>query len=479
MVPITFRLFPRRRAAGLGRRTNRFPGSRRSRTPCQGHNGATTPALKVEGHSKDEASSAAAHPGDPLSAAPDSPRRRSPAREGEGGGSGLTADPAGAEDSGGARYSASPGEAADPGRLADSAPRPGHGGSDPVIAVDAMGGDHAPGEIIAGALAAQREHGIRVLLTGPAARLRQVLGGMGAIDEIQIVPAEDNLAMDEGALASLRRPRSSVAVACQLVRRGDAAAVVSAGSTGGVVATARLRLRSLPGVLRPGLAVVLPTRPGRTVLIDAGATADPKPEMLVQFGQLGVAYAQLTLGVPAPRVGLLTIGTEPGKGNKFTRRAHELLASDPPHGALPLSFAGNVEGGDLLAGELDVIVTDGFTGNVALKTLEGTIRFAAAELRAAVTATRTARIGAFLQRRGLRELAARLDAESYGGAVLLGLGGTVVIAHGASTARAVTSACLLAADLARGEITEKITQRLGPGRSASRGGHFLRRPLRC
>jgi phosphate acyltransferase len=349
--------------------------------------------------------------------------------------------------------------------------------SGPVIAVDAMGGDHAPGEIIAGALAAQREHGIRVLLTGPAARLRQVLGGMGAIDEVQVVPAEDNLAMDEGALASLRRPRSSVAVACQLVRRGDAAAVVSAGSTGGIVATARLRLRSLPGVLRPGLAVVLPTRPCRTVLIDAGATADPKPEMLVQFGQLGVAYAQLTLGVPAPRVGLLTIGAEPGKGNKFTRRAHELLASDPPHGALPLSFAGNVEGGDLLAGELDVIVTDGFTGNVALKTLEGTIRFAAAELRAAVTGTRTARIGAFLQRRGLRELAARLDAESYGGAVLLGLGGTVVIAHGASTARAVTSACLLAADLARGEITEKITQRLGPGRSASRGGHFLRRPL--
>ena len=151
------------------------------------------------------------------------------------------------------------------------------------------------------------------------------------------------------------------------------------------------------------------------------------------------AYAQLTLGVPAPRVGLLTIGTEPGKGNKFTRRAHELLASDPPHGALPLSFAGNVEGGDLLAGELDVIVTDGFTGNVALKTLEGSVRFAAAELRAAVTGTRAGRGGALLQRRGLRELASRLDAESYGGAVLLGLGGTVVIAHGASTARAITS----------------------------------------
>ena len=395
---------------------------------------------KVEGHSKDEAPSAAAHPGDPLNTGPDSPDWPSPAQ----------------------------GSEAQPGRALR-----------PVIAVDAMGGDHAPDAIVAGALAAQREHGVRVLLTGPSARLRQVLGGMGAIDEIQVVPAEDNLAMDEGALASLRRPRSSVAVACQLARRGDAAAVVSAGSTGGIVATSRLRLRSLPGVERPGLAVVLPTRPGRTVLIDAGATADPKPEMLVQFGQLGVAYAQTALGVSAPRVGLLTIGAEPGKGNKFTRRAHELLASDPPHGALPLSFAGNVEGGDLLAGEVDVIVTDGFTGNVALKTLEGSIRFAATELRAAVTATRTARVGAFLQRRGLRELAARLDSDSYGGAVLLGLGGTVVIAHGASTARAVTSACLLAADLARGEITEKITQRFGTGRSAGRGGHFLRRQLRC
>jgi hypothetical protein len=195
--------------------------------------------------------------------------------------------------------------------------------------------------------------------------------------------------------------------------------------------------------------------------------------MLVQFGQLGVAYAQLMLGVAAPRVGLLTIGTEPGKGNKFTRRAHELLAADPPNGSLPLRFAGNVEGGDLLAGDLDVIVTDGFTGNVALKTLEGSVRFATAELRAAVTGTPAARVGAFLQRRSLRQLAARLDAESYGGAVLLGLGGTVVIAHGASTARAVTSACLLAADLAKSEITEKITQRLGPGR-----GHFLRRPER-
>ena len=411
---------------------------------------------------KDEASLPAGIPlGDPLTTTPDSPERRPAVRPDEGRAEGVP------EGSRGARGA---------GDLAVT--RPGRPAPDPVLAVDAMGGDHAPDEIVAGAVAAQREHGIRILLTGPAARLRQALTKAGVSPrELVIVPAEDNLAMDEGALASLRRPRSSVAVACQLVRRGDAAAVVSAGSTAGVVATARLRLRSLPDVPRPGLAVVLPTRPGRTVLIDAGATADPKPEMLVQFGQLGVAYAQLALGVSAPRVGLLTIGSEPGKGNKFTRRAHELLAADPPHGALPLAFAGNVEGGDLLAGEVDVIVTDGFTGNVALKTLEGSVRFASAELRAAVTATAVARLGAFLQRRGLRELAARLDSESYGGAVLLGLGGTVVIAHGASTARAITSACQLAAELARGEITEKITQRLSPGRPASRDRHFLRRPL--
>jgi glycerol-3-phosphate acyltransferase PlsX len=343
----------------------------------------------------------------------------------------------------------------------------------PVVAVDAMGGDHAPDEVVAGALAAQREHGVKVVLTGPAARLRQALTSLGADAELRdgslrVVGSEDNIAMNEGALASLRRPRSSIAVACQLVRRGEAAAVVSAGSTGGIVATARLRLRPLPGVLRPGLAVVLPTHPSRTVLIDAGATADPKPEMLVQFGQLGVAYAQFALGVAAPRVGLLTIGAEPGKGNKLTRRAHELLAADQQH---PLIFAGNVEGGDLLAGQLDVIVTDGFTGNVALKTLEGSLRFAVNEVKDAMTANRAARVGAFLQRRGMRELSTRLDADNYGGAALLGLGGTVVIAHGASKARAITAACVLAADLARGQIAEKITQRL----PASRERHFLRR----
>jgi glycerol-3-phosphate acyltransferase PlsX len=351
---------------------------------------------------------------------------------------------------------------------AEPGPGPGDGfsvGSGLTVAVDAMGGDHAPGQIVAGAVAAYRESGIQIILAGLPGPLHAELALHGITpDEIPIAPAEDVLGVSEGALAIRRRPRSSIAVACQLVRRGQAAAVVSAGPTGGIVTTARLRLRPLDGGVRPALAAVLPTRPRGTVLIDVGATADPKPEMLVQFAQLGVAYAQVTLGIQAPRVGLLTIGAEPGKGNKLTRETHALLAAEPAHGASPLSFAGNIEGGDLMAGKVDVIVTDGFTGNVALKTLEGSVRFAAAQLRDAVTANRAARVGAVLQRRAFRELAERLDSETYGGAALLGLGGTVVIAHGASTARGAKSACVLARDLARGQIVDKIKERLGPGR---------------
>ncbi|HMH93150.1 MAG TPA: phosphate acyltransferase PlsX [Streptosporangiaceae bacterium] len=366
-----------------------------------------------------------------------------------------------------------------------------HSGAPPLVAVDAMGGDHAPAAIVAGAVAAAREHGLRIALTGRPGQLRPLLAGLGVTahgahgtgrhgparhgaepGEIWLVPAEDSVDMGEGALAGWRRPRSSIAVACQLVRRGQAAAVVSAGSTGAIVATARLRLRPLPGVSRPALAVVLPTRPGPTLLLDAGAIADPKPEMLVQFAQLGVAYAQVALGIAEPRVGLLSIGAEPGKGNKLARRAHELLEADPPHGGLPISFTGNVEGGDLLAGKVDVIVTDGFTGNVALKTLEGTAAFATRQLREAIGGSRTARLGALLQRRGLRELSERLDAETYGGAALLGLEGTVVIAHGAVAARGAAVAVRLTADLASAGITDKIRERLGP----ARGAHFLRRP---
>lgn len=340
-----------------------------------------------------------------------------------------------------------------------------------MIAVDAMGGDHAPAEIVAGAIAAARDLRIRVALTGRPGQLRPLLARLPAGADVYIEAAEESVAMHEGALASWRRPRSSIAVACQLVRRGQAGAVVSAGSTGAIVATAQLRLRALPGVARPALAVALPTRPTPTVLIDAGAIADPKPELLIQFAQLGVAYAEIAFGIAEPRVGLLTIGSEPGKGNKLARRSHELLDADQPHVGLPISFAGNVEGGDLLSGKVDVIVTDGFTGNVALKTLEGTARYAADQLREVLGSSRATRAAALLQRRGLRELSERFDAETYGGAALLGLEATVVIAHGAVTARGAAAACNLAAELNQRHITERIRERLGP----SRAGHFLRR----
>jgi glycerol-3-phosphate acyltransferase PlsX len=192
---------------------------------------------------------------------------------------------------------------------------------------------------------------------------------------------------------------------------------------------------------------------------------DVKPEGLVQFAALGTAYAQILLGVERPSVGLLTIGAEPGKGNKVTKRAHELL-SGGSHG---IEFAGNVEGHDLLSGEVNVVVTDGFTGNVALKTMEGTIRTAFAEIRGAMTASAPARVGALLQRRRLLELRERLDPDTYGGGVLLGLNGTVVIAHGASHARAITSACELAHRLAAGRIVERIREQVAATRTSRFG----------
>lgn len=333
------------------------------------------------------------------------------------------------------------------------------------VAVDTMGGDHAPEEIIAGAVAAVRDHDVRLVLVGQAPRIRRELDRHGVVGTIPIVHADEALDMGEGALASWRKPRSSIAIACHLIRQGRASALVSAGSTAGVVATSRLRLKGQQGVMRPAIAVTLPTRPRPTILLDAGATTDVKPEGLVQFAALGTAYAQILLGLERPSVGLLTIGAEPAKGNKTTKRAHELLAG----GSHGIEFAGNVEGHDLLTGRVDVVVTDGFTGNVALKTMEGTIRTAFTEIRDAMTATPAARMGALLQRRRLQDLRDRLDPDTYGGGVLLGLNGTVVIAHGASRARAITSACELAHRLAAGRIVERIREQVAQTRTSRFG----------
>src|SRR5512139_405598 len=350
----------------------------------------------------------------------------------------------------------------------EGARMPGTAAAPAPVAVDTMGGDHAPEAIIAGAVEAVREHGVPLVLVGQAARIREQLDLHGFAGKIPIVHADEALAMDEGALASWRKPRSSVAIGCLLVKQGRASALVSAGSTAGVVATSRLRLRGQHGVTKPAIAVTLPTLPEPTILLDAGASVDVKPETLVQFAVLGTAYAQIRLGVERPRVGLLTIGAEPGKGTKVVRRAHELLSASPHD----IEFAGNVEGDELLRGKVNVIVTDGFTGNVALKTMEGAVRLAIGEFRSALTSSRMAKFGALLQKRRLEEMKKRLDSETYGGGVLLGLNGTVVIAHGASNPRAITSACLLARDLAAGHIVERIREQI----SSTRTPRFILRP---
>ncbi|WP_405085794.1 phosphate acyltransferase PlsX [Microbispora sp. NBC_01389] len=326
----------------------------------------------------------------------------------------------------------------------------------PPVVVDAMGGDHGPAEIVRGVVQARREHGVPVVLAGRAGVVRAELARLGAVGEIDVAHADDVVPMTERGAGAVRMARSSLAVGLGLVRDGAGAAFVSAGSTGAVAACATDRLGTAPAVLRPALAVALPTTAGgATVLIDAGATVDPTPEMLAQFALLGASYARLVLGVADPRVGLLSIGAEPGKGNRLTRRAEILLRG------LPLRFHGPVEGGDVLTGVADVIVTDGFTGNVVLKNVEGTVRATLALLATEVGrgAGTDAGAGAGAGAEALRRVAGRYDPETHGGAALLGLTGTVVVAHGSSRARTIARACVVARDLARGEVVARLGDR--------------------
>ena len=324
------------------------------------------------------------------------------------------------------------------------------------IAVDAMGGDRGPEAVVDGALVA-RGDGIEPILFGSAS-----LDTKG----LELWPTTQVVAMREKPADAFReKTDSSLVRAVKAVADGEADAVVSPGNTGAMLAAGLVLLRRVPGVRRPAIAVPIPARRGPCVLVDAGANADCRAEHLLQFATMGAVFAEEMLEIARPQVRLLSIGEEPEKGNQLTLEAHALLA------ASDLDFRGNAEGRDILEGAADVLVTDGFTGNVALKAVEGTAAFTAAQFRNAITASRMTRLGALLQRKELQALRDRLDAETYGGAALLGLEGTVVIAHGASTARGITSACLLAADLSKGQITEKIRARLGH----SRGAHFLRR----
>ena len=323
------------------------------------------------------------------------------------------------------------------------------------VAVDALGGDHAPDEIVAGAVAAASDT-IAPLLFGP-----QGLDAHG----LDVVPCEERIEMHEKPAEAVRsKPDSSLVRAVSAVGEGEADVVVSAGNTGAMLAASLLHVRRLPGVLRPGIAVVIPGRRGPTVLIDAGANADARPEHLLQFAHMGTVFAEEILDVRDPTVRLLSIGEEAEKGNQLTLDAHALLAD-----AAGLRFAGNTEGRSLLEGDSDVVVCDGFTGNVALKTLEGTIRSVLDALRAEIRASVVGRAGGLLIRPAARGLRARLDPDTYGGGYLLGLRGLVVIAHGSSSRVAIANATRMAARGVEHRLVDRLAERLPSGRAESRG----------
>jgi glycerol-3-phosphate acyltransferase PlsX len=319
------------------------------------------------------------------------------------------------------------------------------------IAVDAMGGDRGPADVISGALEASLE-GIDVVLYGPP-----TLDTHG----LELVGASDVIEMHEKPADAVRsKPDSSLVAACRGVGAGDADAVVSAGNTGAMLAAGLLHIRRLSGVLRPAIAVVVPARLRPSVLIDSGANADARAEHLVQFAHMGSVFAEEILEVRKPEVRLLSIGEEPEKGNQLTIEAYGLLAESG------LNFAGNTEARDLLRGAADVVVTDGFTGNVALKLLEGTIGELLAELREEIRSTARGKLGGLLIRPAARRLRTRLDPDTYGGAYLLGLRGLSVVAHGNSSSRAIANAIRLAARGAEHRVVERLGERL-PDRVAS------------
>jgi len=314
------------------------------------------------------------------------------------------------------------------------------------VAVDALGGDRGPEEIVEGALG------------GASDDIEPIVFGPRGLDTkgLALVETEGAVGMDEPPVEGVRaKPDSSLVRAVRAVADGEAQAVVSAGSTGAMLAASLFHIRRLPGVLRPGIAVVLPARRGPSVLIDAGANADARAEHLLQFAHMGATFAEEILGVAEPEVRLLSIGEEAAKGSQLALEAHELLRESS------LRFAGNTESRRLLEGDADVVVTDGFTGNVALKALEGTILTLLDSLHVELGASVRGRLGGLLIRGAARQVRTRLDPETYGGAYLLGLRGLVVIARGSSSRVAIGNAVRLAARGVEHRVVERLQERLG------------------
>ena len=319
------------------------------------------------------------------------------------------------------------------------------------IAVDAMGGDKAPDEIVAGAIRAAEELDVPVLLVGR----REELGDTGGLE---VLEASQVIAMDADPASSVRTMKdSSLVRAAEAVRDGRASAMVSAGNTGATMASALLRMGRIKGVQRPAIATPIPVPGGTpTVLLDAGANAECSADWLVQFAQMGAVFARSRYGIESPKVALLSIGEESTKGNPLVKETHKLLAEGSWIGDTGARFIGNVEGRDLMTDEADVVVTDGFTGNVALKTLEGALKTIVANLLGAFDATEATREASAVLWPALLPLYAQLDPENTGGAMLLGVDGVCIISHGSSSAVAMVNAIRVARDMVAADVVGNL-----------------------
>jgi glycerol-3-phosphate acyltransferase PlsX len=324
------------------------------------------------------------------------------------------------------------------------------------IAVDAMGGDFAPQCAVEGAFRAAREDGSSILLVGDRARVEAELRRLGSPEgRIEIVHAEEVVGMDEPAITPIRKKRrSSLRICAELVQEGRAQAMVTAGNTGAAMIAAKMVIGTVSGVDRPALAAVLPNRTGRTVLLDVGANVDSKPVHLREFAVMGHFYAQEVIGTPSPRIGLLSIGEEEGKGTDLTREVFKGLKTTG------LNFVGNVEGGDLFDGSVDVIVCDGFVGNVVLKSAEGLAEFILRMLREEISGSPRGKLGYQLAKPAFDRFRERTDYSEYGAAPLLGLNGGCFIGHGRSNARAVQNAIRRAVEFSNARLDRKISNKI-------------------
>jgi len=319
------------------------------------------------------------------------------------------------------------------------------------VAVDAMGGDHGPGVVVEGAVNAAREHGIEVILVGQADVLSALLNQYNAgLLPISIKHASQVVGMDESPSDSLRRKKdSTIKVAFELLASGQADAVVSAGNSGATLATAMVTLGRIHGV-RPAIATLIPTLKEPAIMIDVGANVDCKPIHLLQFGLMGAVFAQVRLQKTAPRVGLLSIGEEDSKGNQQVKKAYDLLV------ASPLNFVGNVEGREVFKGDVDVIVCDGFVGNICLKLSEGLAESMIEMMKKEMAVSLAAKTGYLLAKTALHRFKKRVDYAEYGGAPLLGVSGVVIICHGRSGAKAMKNAICVASEMAQADIISRL-----------------------